>query len=158
MSRRILERMIYMYEIYKYVKLVNTENNKLANDILAKVLANEPIVEMKLSLEIDLIRKFGDERIFFFWKIGMVKAMQVSMAALKEKYLEPTDPIATEASTRYLRVTHLRGLRLLDGIPYVRPGLWKAWYDEHGWLITIIPGGAAGAFLYWLLHALRVVH
>ena len=60
------------------------------------------------------------------------------MSALKEEYLEPT---TSDENSRYLRVTHLKGDRLLDGVPFVRVGLWRAWYEEHGWLIAVFVGG-----------------
>ncbi len=138
MIRRIIRGMLHIYRMYKFVKLVDKENNKLVQKaVLGIKNGSQKVDEFNLMNEVDAVQIFAEKRILFK-KIGFTKAAQTSMATLKNKYLEPVD---SQAKNHHVRVAHLKGLPLIDGIPFLRVGLWKAWYEEHGWLIAVFVGG-----------------
>lgn len=133
-THRIIQAMLHIYRIYKFVKLVDEENLRLANESVLAQLRGAKTAggTFELVADGDAMIMFSQRRILLK-KVGLIRASQISMSALREKYLEPTN---AGEKIRHLRVTHLKGLPLLDGVPFVRFGLWKAWHEEHGWLLV----------------------
>lgn len=141
--------MLHIYRMYKYVKMVDRENIKVSQRAFIAVQEGRYTPEqIKLIAEGEAGVKFANKRILFK-KIGLPRAGQTGRAAIKNEYLELADKDDGEEINR-LRVTHLKGLPFIDGIPFIRFGLWKALYDEHGWLLTIIPSTALAAVLLYL--------
>jgi hypothetical protein len=130
--------------MYKFVKLLDSENDKLGQLGMAQLKAGtyDPAT-FDMTHEDEAMIKFADTRVWFR-KVGTMRGAQTPVAALKNGY------ITREASNKRkgafaLRVEQDKGLALIDGIPFFRPGLWKAWYDAHGWLLTVLPASIIGS-------------
>ena len=114
--------------------------------MVVQVLANESDgTGLQLITDTEAAEMLSQRR-SIFGGIGRIKASQITTAAVREKYLEPAGEIGNQTM---LRVTHLEGLRFIDGVPFLRVGLWKAWYKEHGWMLTVIPASVIGAVVIW---------
>jgi hypothetical protein len=137
-KRGILQGMLHIYRMYKFVKLVDKENEKLAEKKMLEIKNGGSADGFKLIPEMEAVTIFGDRRVWFK-KVGFIRTSQVSMAALKVGYLEPVNKAEKNI---HLRLTHLKGLPLIDGFFPFRPGLWKAWHEEHGWMLTSALGAA----------------
>ena len=152
-GQSIIRGMLHIYRMYKFVKLVDKENAKLSGQAILAVQNGGAMKNFNLVRELDVINMFTEKRIFFV-RLDLARASQISMAALKKRYLEPTEKSKDDASKRFLRVTHEKGLPLLDGFFLFRPGLWKAWHVEHGWLFTsLVAGGVMTGLIYLAKHS-----
>jgi hypothetical protein len=107
--------------MYKFVKLLDSENDKLGQLGMAQLKAGtyDPAT-FDMTHEDEAMIKFADTRVWFR-KVGTMRGAQTPVAALKNGY------ITREASNKRkgafaLRVEQDKGLALIDGIPFFRPG------------------------------------
>lgn len=135
----IIRSMVHIYTVYRFVKLIDEENNKAFEKAMIQInKGNHDISSFRAISELDACELLGNQRVLFK-KRGPLKANRAGRAAVKCGYIEVIDKNKTDsAETNYLRVSVEKGSLLIDGGFFFRPGLWKAWYDEHGW-ITAIP-------------------
>jgi hypothetical protein len=149
-----IKHMLHIYRTYLAVKLVDKENDRMVKKTVSSLKNGQaPNIQVKattiLIKEADAVEKLSQKHIFFK-KIEFTKAVQAVGTARKSGYLQTE----THNGANYLRVEHLKGLQLIDGIPFIRPGLWKAWHQEHGWLIPLFIA-AYGATLGLLTHYVK---
>ena len=138
--------------MYSFVKIVDSENHKIAQKAFLELAEGSWNGKLELIVEAEVSRILSEKRIFFN-KIGLARASQAGRAAFKKGYLELAEKDDPNEPNRF-RVTHDKGLLLIDGFPFFRPGLWKAWYEEHGWLWPVVVALFAGGALHSLWHRL----
>ncbi len=134
----IIQGMIHIYRMYRLVKFVDKENQILADKALVEIFAgNNEVVDDFSLVEVPYASAAFGEMNVAFKKVGMSQAMTIIGSSIRNKYLEQE---TNKHGRKVLRVDHVKGRNLIDGIPYLPLGLWKAWYKEHGWLIVVLVG------------------
>jgi hypothetical protein len=131
--------MLHIYRVYKFVRFIDKENNKLGQEAIA-AFQSDTFDNSKFEMihENDAQILFAEKRVWFK-KVGVMRGAQTPVSADKKGYITREPSRAREGSYA-LRVEQDKGLALIDGFLFFRPGLWKAWYDAHGWMLTILPG------------------
>ncbi|HMT19535.1 MAG TPA: hypothetical protein PKD20_02400 [Candidatus Saccharibacteria bacterium] len=157
--------MAHTYSIYKFVRAVNKTNDenmqayyleiirrsKLDGKDRMKGVQAPPYAVAKSTM----CALFLDKRILLK-KIGFNYSSQLADSAVKNKYLrEVRIELYPTYVTEGLVLTD-KGLKLIDGSAFFRPGLWKVLYIQHGWLKTIIPFGLITATIPYIIQ--RVAH
>lgn len=145
--------MAHIYRMYKFTKLVDKSNEDNVRKVLlevqlGKIKAGELpdlfVLKNKACVEFSSKRVFGE-------RVGMNKAAQTCRACLNKKY-EFLDERKGENGDTLLILTEEKGLPFIDGrIPFIKLGLWKALYEEHGWIFAIVPGSVILTGIYLLI-------
>lgn len=146
MTRDIIWRMIRIYEMYRATKFVGECDDRILNDITANKLDDELSRGENVFVPAgDVIKGLAPKRFLLVKKFGKSRAMRAIGAAADNGYLlEKTDGDKIK-----LTVTNEKGIHFIDGLPFLRVGLWKAWHDEYGGLFTFLTSGAVvAAFLF----------
>lgn len=157
--RRIILRMLHIYRTYLAVKMIDRENDRLVKQAVINIKSGQITNGQQVNAltiltgEAEAAEKLSEKRVFFK-KIGLTRAVQALGTARKAGYLQTE----VHDGLKLLRVEHLKGLALIDGFFLFRPGLWKAWHEEHGWLLTTaISGAVITAVVYIVKHIWAVL-